>query len=578
MADLSLSGLASGFDWKPVVDQLTNLERAPQRRLRNEQATLNQRKDAISTLVGEIENLKSKAEALTKADFFTGAGTAASTNDKYATASATTSTPIGSYTFVFNQLATAAIRKGTTNAGGAVDTSAAFSSSGSAGFAVSVTTGAFTINGKQITVDANTKLGTDGSTDADTIIYKINNSGAGVTATYDSATDKITLTSGSNITLGASSDTSNFLQAARLSNAQGGSSTIVSSTGIGGVNLGSAIETVNFSTALTQTSGSFKINGVSISYSATDTIGQILQKISDSAARVTAGYDSANDQFTLTNKTTGDIGIALEDETGNFLAATRLSTGSTTAGLNAKFTVNGGAELESLSNTVTEVGHGITGLSVTALKKSESSGADSSVTISVGKDNSAIKKGLTDFVDQYNKVQSVIDTQTASSTDSEGKVTAGILAADPTVVEVASKLRAKMVGDVSALSGTIKRLESIGFKSDGNSNKISLSDSAALDKALGESRSDIKTMFSDTTDGIGTRVKSYLETVSGVDGSLVAHRDTYAKRSTQIDTQIAEMEKQVQSYRQRMIAGFLAMEKAQSQINQQMQFLAQRFK
>lgn len=578
MADLALSGLASGFDWKPVVDQLTNLERAPQRRLRNEQSTLNQRKDAISTLVSELENLKTKAEALTKADFFTGAGTAATTNDKYATATATASTPIGGYSFVVNQLATAAIRKGGTNAGGAVDTSAALSGAGSAGFAVSVTNGVFTINGKQITIDANTKLGTDGSTDPDTIIYKINNSGAGVTATYDSGTDKITLTSGSNITLGASSDTSNFLQAARLSNAQGGSSTIVSSTGIGGVNLSGTVSSVNFSTALTQTSGSFKVNGVSISFTSSDTIGQILQKISDSAAGVTAAYDSANDQFLLTNKTTGDVGIALEDETGNFLEATRLSTGTTTAGLNAKFTVNGGAELESLSNTITEVSHGITGLTFNAVKKSETSGADSSVTISVGKDNTAIKKGLTDFVDEYNKVQSIIDTQTASSTDSEGKVTAGILAADPTVVEVASKLRNRMVADVSSLAGAIKRLESIGFKSDGNTNKISLSDSAALDKALNDNKSDIKTMFSDTTDGIGTRVKGYLETVSGEEGSLVAHRDTYAKQSTQIDQQVIEMEKQVQSFRQRLVDGFLAMEKAQSQINQQMQFLTQRFK
>ena len=85
-------------------------------------------------------------------------------------------------------------------------------------------------------------------------------------------------------------------------------------------------------------------------------------------------------------------------------------------------------------------------------------------------------------------------------------------------------------------------------------------------------------MFSDTTDGIGTRVKSYLETVSGTEGSLVTHRDTYAKQSTQIDESIVNMEKQVLSTRQRLINGFLAMETAQSQINQQMQFLAQRFK
>ncbi|MBI4658815.1 MAG: flagellar filament capping protein FliD [Verrucomicrobia bacterium] len=577
MADLSLSGLASGFDWKTVVEQLANLERAPQRRLRREQSTINQRKDAVSTLVSELENLKSKSEALTKSDFFTGSGTATSTNDKYATATSTSSTPVGNYTFVFDQLATAAIRKGGTDAGGAVNTNATFSSSGSAGFAVQVTTGYFTINGQQITVDSNTKLGTDGSTDPDTIIYKINNSGAGVTATYDSATDKITLTAGSNITLGASGDTSNFLQAARLSNSQGQSSTIVSSTGIGGVNPASTVSSVNFSTALTDTSGSFKINGVSVSYAASDTISTMLQRITDSAAGVVAAYDSANDQFTLTNKTTGDIGISLEDVSGNFLAATRLSSGTTMAGQNAKFTVNDGPQLESLSNTLSEISHGIAGLTVRALKQTETSGADSSVTITVGKDNATIKKGITDFVDQYNKVQSVIDSQTASSTDATGKVTSGILAADTMVVEVASKLRNKMVADVSGLSGTIKRLESIGLKTDGNTNRITVLDEAALDEAISDNKTELKTLFAGASDGVGTRVEKYLDTVSGLDGSLVSHRDTYAKQSTQIDQQVVEMEKQVQSYRQRLIDSFLAMEKAQSQINQQMQFLLQRF-
>ena len=578
MADLSLSGLASGFDWKSVVEQLTNLERAPQRRLRTEQVSLNQRKDAISALVNDLESLKTKADALTKNDFFSGSGTATSSNDKYATATASSSTPTGTYELVISQLATAAARKGGTNVGGSVDSSAAFSGSGGAGFAVAVTNGTFTINGKQITVDSNTKLGTDGSTDPDTIIYKINNSGAGVTATYDAVTDKVTLTSASNITLGGAGDTSNFLQAARLNNAQGGSSTIVSSTGIGGVNLAGTVGSTNFSTPLTQTSGSFNINGVSISYSATDSIAQVVQRISDSAAGVIASYDSVNDQFSLTNKATGDLGISMEDVAGNFLAATKISTGTTTAGLNAEFAINGGAQLASLSNTLTEISHGITGLTLNALKKSETSGADSSVTISVGKNTAAIKKGITDFVDQYNRVQAVIDTQTASSTGADGKVTAGILAADTTILEVASKLRNKMVSDVSGLSGTLKRLESIGFKSDGKSNRIELADGGALDKALSDNKSEVKSLFADTTDGVGVRVDNYLETVSGLDGSLVSHRDTYAKQSTQIDQQVVEMEKQVLSYRQRLTNSFLAMEKAQSQINQQMQFLLQRFK
>ncbi len=33
--DLSVSGLASGFDWKSVVDQLTAVERQPQVKVRS---------------------------------------------------------------------------------------------------------------------------------------------------------------------------------------------------------------------------------------------------------------------------------------------------------------------------------------------------------------------------------------------------------------------------------------------------------------------------------------------------------------------------------------------------------------
>ena len=35
-SDLQLTGLASGFDWAPVVDQLIELERIPQKRLEQE--------------------------------------------------------------------------------------------------------------------------------------------------------------------------------------------------------------------------------------------------------------------------------------------------------------------------------------------------------------------------------------------------------------------------------------------------------------------------------------------------------------------------------------------------------------
>jgi hypothetical protein len=49
------------------------------------------------------------------------------------------------------------------------------------------------------------------------------------------------------------------------------------------------------------------------------------------------------------------------------------------------------------------------------------------------------------------------------------------------------------------------------------------------------------------------------------------------KQSTEIDTQIADLERLVQNNRERLVSSFLAMERAQAVINQQMSFLSQRF-
>ncbi len=60
-------------------------------------------------------------------------------------------------------------------------------------------------------------------------------------------------------------------------------------------------------------------------------------------------------------------------------------------------------------------------------------------------------------------------------------------------------------------------------------------------------------------------------------GSLVDRTDNLAKLSKNIDEQIVNLEKQVQSNRDKMIRSFVNMEKAQAKINQQMQFIMSRF-
>jgi len=95
---------------------------------------------------------------------------------------------------------------------------ASLSSAGNAGFATAVTSGTFTINGVQITINAATQS-------VNNVINLINSSTAGVSASFDSNTDHIVLTSNTpgnqNITVGSGTDTSNFLGVSGLDNSTG---------------------------------------------------------------------------------------------------------------------------------------------------------------------------------------------------------------------------------------------------------------------------------------------------------------------------------------------------------------------
>ena len=62
--DLSLSGLASGFDWKSVVDQLVEIERAPQRRARRDQYDVSRRNQLLGNIKDELSSVESKAKTL----------------------------------------------------------------------------------------------------------------------------------------------------------------------------------------------------------------------------------------------------------------------------------------------------------------------------------------------------------------------------------------------------------------------------------------------------------------------------------------------------------------------------------
>ena len=125
-----------------------------------------------------------------------------------------------------------------------------------------VTAGTFTVNGQAITITTSESL-------ADVFTAISTATGGNVTASYDSASDKIRLHSTSgNVIVGAANDTSNFLAAAKLYN--NGSVTVSSSTALGTLQLDNKINDSDLKTALSgqdsSGNGTFTINGVAINY------------------------------------------------------------------------------------------------------------------------------------------------------------------------------------------------------------------------------------------------------------------------------------------------------------------------
>jgi hypothetical protein len=81
----------------------------------------------------------------------------------------------------------------------------------------------------------------------------------------------------------------------------------------------------NLQYGLRVTNGSFTVNGVFINVAATDTLNQVLARITDSAAGVTAVFDAATETVRITQKTPGLKPIALGGDTSGFLIAAKLA-------------------------------------------------------------------------------------------------------------------------------------------------------------------------------------------------------------------------------------------------------------
>lgn len=165
--------------------------------------------------------------------------------------------------------------------------------------------GSFQLNGEAITVSTTDTL--------NTVVDRINQSNAGVTALFNAASERIEFvqdTLGSNATIDIQNDTSNFTTATKLDAA-------IVQPGIDPENVKLLEDVAAFSGIQ---SGSFSINGASVDVdTSTDSLTSIIEKINASESNVTASFDAESKKISLV--TNNQNAIVETDSNGTALFA-----------------------------------------------------------------------------------------------------------------------------------------------------------------------------------------------------------------------------------------------------------------
>lgn len=127
------------------------------------------------------------------------------------------------------------------------------------------------------------------------------------------------------------------------------------------------------------------------------------------------------------------------------------------------------------------------------------------------------------------------------------------------------------------MTGTINHLADLGIQTSGNDNSLTLSDSTQLDAALSSNLDSVKQLFTDPTNGIMVGLSGYLDRTIGENGNLIAKQNSLTKQASDIDTQVANLEKQISSDSDHWTSEFVSMETTQQQLNQQLSYLTKQF-
>lgn len=583
---ITVSGLGSGLNYESWIEELVALKQKKIDAVSTQASSVKSQESALSSIESDYENLLSAIEkftsSLSSSDVFN--QKSASSSSDAVTATASYKASVGNLSVSVSQLATATQAESTYSVASNVSASTSLGSLSDGDFKA----GTFTlyVNGEAHTLTLN-------STDTmQTVLDQINGNGTttgitGITADLTGGELTISAKSGYTLSVGSSSDTSNFSDVMSLTrNTTTGDYS--SSKVLFDTNTTTAITGTTFAdssgTATKVTKGTFYIGDTEFTIDDNTSLDDIIDNINKSTtAGVTASWDANAGKLVLTADDEGAVSIDVDAGTSNFtdvmgltssswttttstdgtsttttvaLSSTKLITDSQKLGTNAILTVNG-TTITSSSNTVTSDISGVKGLTLT-LNTTTSSAAKVAVT----QNTTTIVSAVTSLVSAFNTA--ISDTDKATATN-------GYLYGESILNSLRNKVRNLVTSAISGGTGysTLASIGittgAIGSSKDADTNELTL-DTDALATALQNNADAVKTLLvgdgSSSSSGILDKIKTVLDNATdSTKGYFVTREKSYEKKVSNLDDKIEKMKTSLEHYQSQLETKFEAMDK-----------------
>lgn len=573
MASITLSGLGSGLDYQSWITSLVEVKQAKIDEVSKQASTVTKKQTAMSQMKTQYQNLQESISAFTttlEKDNLFNQKSVKSSSDAVS-ADITAYANVQDLSVSVSQLATSTVAKSASVAAKAVEGSTLLSEISSG----TVSEGSFSVyvNGKKNSIDIAK------SDSLDDVLQKLNDI-EGVSASLsDDGKLSIASTDSSaySVTVGSSSDTSNFSNVMSLvRNTETGEYT--SSKNIFATSTSSALTSTAFA-AGNITEGTFTIGDREFTIDSTTTMDQLLKKINNSDAGATAYWDSNAGKLVVTSTDQGAINLNIEAGTSNFtdimgltqsewnaddgsLISTKLTANSQTLGTNAVLSING-TTITSSSNTVTSDISGIKGLTLTLNKVTED---DKAANVNVTQDTSALVSAVESFVSTFNSVMSSTDTATDSKT--------GTLYGENLLNTLRNTLRRTVTasnGSTDAYNTLAKLGITTGkFSSDTSANTNELQfDQEKFLEAVNDDPDAVRNLLTGTN-GIFTKMNTTIENALDTTKGYFATRDkSYSKEITNLNKKVSTMTTSLEKYQSDLEAKFQAMDEMIANFNKQ---------